>query len=327
MDRTDSHVHLAMRVGRLPWGWRSVHDRWDAPTEIERHVIPDEHWLRGSCGLHRVPPRPSALTVVPAGSPPSVAAGIAADERRRRRLPLPLRSARSDLAPSPLTRLRDRLPRGFVASRPSVDIPLQRPLQADSRRPSASGLPHPGLVPPSWFRTTSTGSSAETGAGLLHPAADPGVRRVSRRLRLSRERWLRRSPRRATPSKNLLVRRRGCVTAPSLPTGRCTERRRHRGDARELPPLTRGSDLHACARRPPLRAVHDRRDGRGGRVRSPQSSASRPFSADESETPHTSFEAATLCPSLGFAPLRGRPTSAADRPRLAPSTSGHPSPR
>jgi hypothetical protein len=35
-------------------------------------------------------------------------------------------------------------------------------------------------VPPSWFLTTSTVSSATEVAGLLHPAADHGVRRVSR---------------------------------------------------------------------------------------------------------------------------------------------------
>jgi len=35
-----------------------------------------------------------------------------------------------------------------------------------------------GLVPPSWFSTTLTAYSAVRSAGLLHPAADPGVRRV-----------------------------------------------------------------------------------------------------------------------------------------------------
>lgn len=36
-------------------------------------------------------------------------------------------------------------------------------------------------VPSSWFLTTSTASSAPRVAGLLHPAADPGVHRVSAR--------------------------------------------------------------------------------------------------------------------------------------------------
>jgi hypothetical protein len=40
---------------------------------------------------------------------------------------------------------------------------------------------HPSsLVPSSSFLTTSTVSSARRTAGLLHPAAGPGVRRVSR---------------------------------------------------------------------------------------------------------------------------------------------------
>jgi hypothetical protein len=37
---------------------------------------------------------------------------------------------------------------------------------------------HPDPVPPSWFCTTWTASSARWAAGLLHPAADPGVHRV-----------------------------------------------------------------------------------------------------------------------------------------------------
>ena len=41
---------------------------------------------------------------------------------------------------------------------------------------------HPScLVPPAWFRTTSTVFSALKFAGLLHPAAGRGVRRVSRK--------------------------------------------------------------------------------------------------------------------------------------------------
>jgi hypothetical protein len=39
---------------------------------------------------------------------------------------------------------------------------------------SASEVPLESLVPPSWFHTTSTVSSARTVAGLLHPAADLG---------------------------------------------------------------------------------------------------------------------------------------------------------
>ena len=46
-------------------------------------------------------------------------------------------------------------------------------------RPRSSQLRSP--VPPSWFLTTSTVSSARRPAGLLHPAAGPGVRHVSDR--------------------------------------------------------------------------------------------------------------------------------------------------
>jgi len=41
------------------------------------------------------------------------------------------------------------------------------------------GFPPRSPVPPSWFLATSTVSSASRVAGLLHPAADPGVHRVS----------------------------------------------------------------------------------------------------------------------------------------------------
>jgi hypothetical protein len=62
---------------------------------------------------------------------------------------------------------------------PSIDVSSERPLP--------HGFPYFGpevptsnRVPSVWFLTTSTGSSARRSAGLLHPAADPGVRRVSR---------------------------------------------------------------------------------------------------------------------------------------------------
>jgi hypothetical protein len=44
---------------------------------------------------------------------------------------------------------------------------------------SASRVPPSPLVPPSWSLTTSTVCSSGGLAGLLHPAAGPGVRRVS----------------------------------------------------------------------------------------------------------------------------------------------------
>jgi hypothetical protein len=67
------------------------------------------------------------------------------------------------------------------ASRPSIDVPLQRSLPRSTRKSlaSASKFHLRSLVPSSWFLTTSTVSSAAAVAGLLHPAADPGVHRVS----------------------------------------------------------------------------------------------------------------------------------------------------
>jgi len=62
-------------------------------------------------------------------------------------------------------------------------------------RRAAGRRHHPSsLVPSSWFRTTSTASSAHEVAGLLHPAAGPGVRRVSRLLAPRDAMTLRRAP-------------------------------------------------------------------------------------------------------------------------------------
>jgi hypothetical protein len=47
------------------------------------------------------------------------------------------------------------------------------------RLASACSRQGAGLVPSSWFPTTMTVSSVVRPAGLLHPAADPGVRRVA----------------------------------------------------------------------------------------------------------------------------------------------------
>jgi hypothetical protein len=47
------------------------------------------------------------------------------------------------------------------------------------RLASARSRQGAGPVPPSWFSTTLTASSVVRPAGLLHPAADPGVRRVA----------------------------------------------------------------------------------------------------------------------------------------------------
>jgi hypothetical protein len=72
-----------------------------------------------------------------------------------------------------------REPEGVPVAPPSTC-----PLSVHSRDDGPSSLRlrgcHPrSPVPSSWFLTTSTASSALRVAGLLHPAADPGVHRVS----------------------------------------------------------------------------------------------------------------------------------------------------
>lgn len=82
-----------------------------------------------------------------------------------------------------LQTLRPAWPREARVSRhPSTDIPSERPLPridiaADPVR--SRGCQPRNPVSPSWFRTTSATSSAREVAGLLHPAASHGVRRVS----------------------------------------------------------------------------------------------------------------------------------------------------
>ena len=91
------------------------------------------------------------------------------------------RSPWSESTFSPGFRLRCK-PRG-----PAAPLsPLHRhpreastPAQTASPRFGPGGTTLRSPVPPSWFRTTSTVSSASRFAGLLHPAADPGVHRVS----------------------------------------------------------------------------------------------------------------------------------------------------
>jgi hypothetical protein len=64
------------------------------------------------------------------------------------------------------------------ASTPGPDASRRpKPAAPKSHGPTAPPVQH--LVPPSWFRTTSTAFSARRTAGLLHPATGPGVRRVS----------------------------------------------------------------------------------------------------------------------------------------------------
>jgi len=70
---------------------------------------------------------------------------------------------------------------GVSKDRPSVDMRTLRPLRADcSEEPSALGsrLPSCKHVPSLPFFPASTVCSARSVAGLLHPAADHGVRHV-----------------------------------------------------------------------------------------------------------------------------------------------------
>jgi len=100
---------------------------------------------------------------------------------------------------------RSGFPRCAWPHRPSVSFAPSRegPKRVHSRhgpRPasSAPGCQSGSPVPTTWYLTTSPVFSALRLAGLLHPAADPGVRRVSTRLaEASRD-----SPRRDHPSKD-----------------------------------------------------------------------------------------------------------------------------
>jgi hypothetical protein len=79
---------------------------------------------------------------------------------------------------------------GLSKDRPSIDLSAARPLSAEGPRKRVfptpgPGLPPPGLVPSLPFLPTSTVFSAQCRAGLLHPAADHGVRHVSGSLTVS----------------------------------------------------------------------------------------------------------------------------------------------
>jgi hypothetical protein len=73
---------------------------------------------------------------------------------------------------------------GLSKDRPSIDMSIARPLPVEVPRKRVAssfgpGLPPPGLVPPLPFLPAPTVFSAPCLAGLLHPAADHGVRHVS----------------------------------------------------------------------------------------------------------------------------------------------------
>jgi len=263
-------------------------------------------------GLHRVPPRPM-------GSRPGPRGPTAVRRRRHRcRRPRPSwpsasrseRSLRPGLVPDARAPVPRPPPMRFVASSPPS---TSRPASAPGELSPAigAGVPPPARVPPSWFRTTSTVSSAETVAGLLHPAADPGVRRVSPRT-ASLAGGGPEVPRDARPpSKNSLVRRRERVTAPRCPLAvahrsACAVANTNRPPPwREAPitALARG-DLHfepSTSRRDDARG--EEHGLRRARLRglSPRTNPDRRAALAGHETP---------CPSLGFLPLRGLPASA-----------------
>jgi hypothetical protein len=85
-------------------------------------------------------------------------------------------------------------------------------------------LPHTVRVPPTWSLTTSTACSLGARAGLLHPATDPGVHRVS-------------APRRGVCIRlPVCARSVSCLLSDARPSAlfpRVQPRRRHR---RLLPP-------------------------------------------------------------------------------------------
>jgi len=188
-----------------------------------------------SCPRRQHPPRVLGLSVLPPTDHPSplralrrFAAEIDADAREPHQSGVPV---------TPTL----RRPRRVSSSRfPSVVLRSVRPLQTPRRNARSSALPchREGLVPSSWFRTTSTVSSGPTAQALLQPAADPGVHRVSRpailhpgsRRNQLGQRTRARASRRTHPSKMLpagsassahRATRRRRVHAKSLPPCRC----------------------------------------------------------------------------------------------------------
>lgn len=132
---------------------------------------------------------------------------------------------------------------------------MHRPVVAHglTTPPSASGLPRPSRVPTSRFRTASPAFSTDRPAGLLHPAADPGVHRVSAHRRLPT--GLVRFPSDASPFRaSPLTKPHPCHQGP-LPSCRCGP-----ASSRWEVPVDFKVLLRASVRRvvPPLPAAHAR---------------------------------------------------------------------
>jgi hypothetical protein len=133
-------------------------------------------------------------------------------------------------------KLHPATPSRLLLEVPSIGAPYRTSTPghlAETRHLRPRGATRMGPVPPSWFLTTSTISSVRTVRTLLQSAADPGVHRISRPLRLiARSRRRRssqrgRSPRCTHPSKVLPVcsacfltmtpRRASCTRSPLPP--------------------------------------------------------------------------------------------------------------
>jgi hypothetical protein len=188
--------------------------------------------------------------------------------------------------------------------RPSIDITPERPLPrgvATSLRTRAAGSKR---VPSSWFRTTSTVSSALEIAGLLHPAADPGVRRVSR----------------ASTATNH-YRSSGWID-------RHVPRRRVSYPPKDSPRLQPHRVTAAVAFLPffPSRSCDSFRSRCRARISSRSlrgSSTPRRFSACESVTSNHRCQWADALSSLGFVPLQG-PSGGVSPERVAAPSRGVP---
>jgi hypothetical protein len=154
---------------------------------------------------------------------------------------------------------------------------------------------HPScLVPPAWFRTTSTVFSALKFAGLLHPAAGRGVRRVSRKP--------------APPGSRPLATREWSAMRAGASAGLAP---RDASTLRRVPPV-RSQYRVTAALLPPCRWVSPGTFAPCspllvGKVAACQarSSTSRRFSANGSVALDTLASGKSLVPSMGLCPLRG----------------------
>jgi hypothetical protein len=176
-----------------------------------------------------------------------------------------------------------------IATRALRDVPFAPPSTCPCSVYSRDGgLPslrprgfHPrSPVPPLWFLTTSTVSSAARVAGLLHPAADPGVHRVSAQCTWSKTRSLQRFP------------------AMQVRTPRRNPRRQPRHIAVSVAPLPFSPDRRLVS----TGSIA----GTGSfEVGGPGASASRPCSVVESGVGRLPLPACVTRSFLGFVPLQG----------------------